>query len=553
MSLYNDERPQTFSQVVGQRMVLKQMKRKIAEGRFPQTALLTGPRGTGKTTCARIVAKALNCEHPSPEGEPCCECESCRSITAETSPTVVELDSATHNGVEDVRALIEKASFIPTGKKKVFILDEVHMFSTQAWNALLKTLEEPPENTVFLMATSELQNVPATVLSRCLKFDFKKVDLLDMSEYLFDVCRRLGIGIEPDALNVVLRQSDGCVRDALSILEQFIGYDVLEEETVLDMLGLTSREKIHGILNGILDGVPDAALAIVDEADKRGNSLLLLVKGVLEVLTEVIAAKAGAADKCDYAVQRLSEKASDARIDMVLQSFLEIYPLLQKREGMAFLVKATIRKIISSESLISRMEKDIIELKAYRERAAAPVVQRAAGQGAMQEAYGAPGPSRNGPVPAGAGSQAAPDNVVQFPGTSKTQRATDAFDFEYHPDFDDLGGAAPSAQEEMALFDDGPMRPVREHTEPPGAGPGPGRAEGMEKAGDGVMHESAVMSFDEIMAKMQSRPDAPDKPVGEAEDEEPHRKEDGPVQEEEEEEPDFSVFDSFLSGGSARL
>lgn len=368
MSLYNDERPQKFSEILGQALTMRQIKRKIVDGRFPHTALLTGPRGTGKTTCAGIIGKALNCENLGEDGEPCCQCESCQSIKAGMSPAVLELDAATHNGVEDVRALIEQSQFVPAGKKKVFILDEVHMFSTAAWNALLKTLEDPPENVVFIMATTEMQKVPLTVLSRSLKFEFHKIGREVMQNYIFDLCVKYGIGIEPDALSLVVTSAEGCMRDALSLLEQFIGCEVLETETLREFLGIASEEIIFDMLESMRDGDEGKTLHIVDECEMRGKNMVLVVKAILEALTYATAYKAGAkmpalSDVYYSRLKEFAESVSESKIEQFCGTFLQVYPLLAKNAQLSFFLKAAITNLISSENLLCRLERDVSYLK----------------------------------------------------------------------------------------------------------------------------------------------------------------------------------------------
>lgn len=368
MSLYNDERPKEFKYVLGQELIVRQMKRKIAEGRFPHTALLTGPRGTGKTTCAGIIGKALNCDNLKEDGEPCCQCESCRSIEKGMNPSVLELDAATHNGVEDVRALIEQSQFVPAGKKKVFILDEVHMFSTAAWNALLKTLEDPPENVIFILATTELQKVPLTVLSRAVKFEFQKIKREVMQNYIYDLCVKYQIGIEPGALSLVVTSAEGCMRDALSLLEQFIGCEELETETVREFLGITSEEVIFDMLESMKDGDEAKALRIVEECETRGKNMVLVVKAILEALTHATAYKAGGtlpalSDVYCSRLKEFAESISEPRIGQFCGTFLQVYPLLAKNTQLSFFLKAAIVNLISSESLLSRLEREISCLK----------------------------------------------------------------------------------------------------------------------------------------------------------------------------------------------
>lgn len=368
MSLYNDERPKRFSAVLGQELIVRQMKKKIAEGRFPHTALLTGPRGTGKTTCAGIIGKALNCEDLGADGEPCCRCGSCRSIEKGISPAVHELDAATHNGVDDVRALIEQSQFAPSGKKKVFILDEVHMFSTAAWNALLKILEEPPEDVVFILATTEVHKVPLTVLSRALKFEFRKIRQEVMQNYIYDLCVKYKIGIEPGALSLVVTSAEGCMRDALSLLEQFIDCEELETETVREFLGITSEEAVFDVLESIRDGKGAEAVRVVDECEQQGKNMLLVIKAILEALSYAMAYKATGKlpDQAEIYCERLkgfADSVSESKIGQFCDAFLQVYPLLAKNAQLTFFLRAAVMNLIGSESLLCRLEKEVVCLK----------------------------------------------------------------------------------------------------------------------------------------------------------------------------------------------
>jgi len=397
MSLYNDERPKRFSAVIGQDLIVRQMMRKIAEGRFPHTALLTGPRGTGKTTCAGIIGKALNCDNLGEDGEPCCQCESCRNIEKGMSPSVLELDAATHNGVEDVRALIEQSQFVPVGKKKVFILDEVHMFSTAAWNALLKTLEDPPGNVIFILATTELQKVPLTVLSRALKFEFQKISHEIMQKYIYDLCVKYKIRIEPGALSLVVTSAEGCMRDALSLLEQFIGCEELRTETVREFLGIASEEVIFDMLESMRDGDGIKALRIVDECETRGKNMVLAVKAILEALTYATAYKAGGtlpalSDAYCGRLKEFAESIPESRIGQFCDTFLRVYPLLAKNAQLSFFLKAAITNLISNESLLSRLEREVSYLKGgfhstYQEETA-PALEQTPKDSASPEADG---------------------------------------------------------------------------------------------------------------------------------------------------------------------
>ena len=236
-------RPSTFDTVVGQRALTTTLKNAIANHKLAHAYLFCGPRGVGKTTCARIFAKTINCLHPTSEGEACNECESCKAFNEQRSYNIHELDAASNNSVEDIRSLIEQVRIPPQiGKYKVYIIDEVHMLSTAAFNAFLKTLEEPPQHAIFILATTEKHKILPTILSRCQIYDFSRITVNDTVEHLENVARKEHIEAEPEALNVIAQKADGGMRDALSIFDQVVSFtnghityqSVIENLNVLD-------------------------------------------------------------------------------------------------------------------------------------------------------------------------------------------------------------------------------------------------------------------------------------------------------------------------------
>ncbi|MCB9230276.1 MAG: DNA polymerase III subunit gamma/tau [Bacteroidia bacterium] len=236
-------RPDKFETVVGQQHVTNTLKNALKQGELAHAFLFSGPRGVGKTTCARILAKSINCENLSPEGEACEICASCVSFSENKSLNIHELDAASNNSVEDIRAIIEQVRYVPAyGKKSVFIIDEVHMLSTSAFNAFLKTLEEPPPHAVFILATTEKHKILPTILSRVQKFDFRRIKVNDIADHLQTICDKEGIQFEYDALQLIALKADGALRDGLSIFDQLVSYSgknvtyqiVLENLNVLD-------------------------------------------------------------------------------------------------------------------------------------------------------------------------------------------------------------------------------------------------------------------------------------------------------------------------------
>ena len=236
-------RPTTFDSVVGQSTLTTTLKNAIATGKLAHAFLFCGPRGVGKTTCARIFAKTINCEHPTADGEACNECESCRAFAEQRSLNIYELDAASNNSVDDMRMLIEQVQVPPqAGRYKVFIIDEVHMLTTQAFNAFLKTLEEPPAHAIFILATTEKHKILPTILSRCQIYDFNRMEVPDIVNHLKGVAEKEGIAYEEEALSVIARKADGGMRDALSIFDQVASFSagnitykkVIEDLNILD-------------------------------------------------------------------------------------------------------------------------------------------------------------------------------------------------------------------------------------------------------------------------------------------------------------------------------
>ena len=279
-ALYRKWRPQTFDQVVGQQHITETLKNQVRTGRLSHAYLFIGTRGTGKTTCARILAKAVNCEHPV-DGNPCGVCPACRGISDGSVLDVVELDAASNNGVDNVRALREEAVFTPASeRKRVYIIDEVHMLSASAFNALLKILEEPPEHLMFILATTELQKVPATILSRCQRHSFRRIDTPDIAEYLEYIAKQENFKLSHEAAELIARLADGGVRDALSLLDQCSASETIDLEAVYSAMGLAGNRRTAQLMSSILDHDTDKTL-------RDFNSMWMDGKDPATLLTEL--------------------------------------------------------------------------------------------------------------------------------------------------------------------------------------------------------------------------------------------------------------------------
>ena len=273
-ALYRKWRPRTFADVIGQSHITETLQKQVAEGRTSHAYLFTGTRGTGKTTCAKILAKAVNCEHPV-NGDPCCKCPSCLGIESGTLMDVLELDAASNNGVDQVRALLDAAIYAPANvKMRVYIVDEVHMLSIAAFNALLKILEEPPAHLMFILATTELHKVPATILSRCQRFSFKRIQPPDIQARLQHVAFQEGIDLKPDGAELLSRLSDGALRDALSLLDQCAASGgTIDASAVLDTLGLAGNLQTAQMMEHILNRDVQSALLLLDQLYSGGKDV----------------------------------------------------------------------------------------------------------------------------------------------------------------------------------------------------------------------------------------------------------------------------------------
>jgi len=296
-------RPQTFAELIGQDAMVKTLGNAIERGRIAHAFLLTGVRGVGKTSTARLVAKALNCIGPDGSGgptiDPCGICEPCVAIAEGRYIDVIEMDAASHTGVDDVREIIEAVRYSAVSARfKIYIIDEVHMLSKNAFNALLKTLEEPPAHVKFLFATTEVAKVPVTVLSRCQRFDLRRIPAEALVDHFARVAELEGVAIEPDALAAIARAAEGSARDGLSILDQAIahGGGRVTAAEVRDMLGLADRGRIRRLLDTIIAGEASATLAQLDEAHSLGIDPAALLRGLMEALHAITRAKAGAAE-----------------------------------------------------------------------------------------------------------------------------------------------------------------------------------------------------------------------------------------------------------------
>lgn len=328
-ALYRTYRPQNFEEVAGQKHIIQTLKNALATNKIAHAYLFCGPRGTGKTTMAKLFAKALNCEEGI--GHQCDKCKNCLEIKEGSHPDVIEIDAASNNGVEQVRNLIDNVNYLPIhGRKKVYIIDEVHMMTDNAFNALLKTLEEPPEHVVFILATTEPHEILPTILSRCQRYDFTKVSDDDIFNRVSEILESENIKYEKEAVNAIISLADGGVRDALSILDQVLAYssNELKASDVFSLFGLTTIQEKISFINAINDGDVASLLNKIGSYSEAGVDLKRLTADLLDILKDVLVYK-----KCDDATvltslniaqaNSLSQKISIENLNEMIMTFLK--------------------------------------------------------------------------------------------------------------------------------------------------------------------------------------------------------------------------------------
>ena len=372
-ALYRKFRPTTFADVVGQEHITRTLRNQIIADRVGHAYLFNGGRGTGKTSSAKILARAINCLNPK-DGEPCNECEICRGALNGSLTDIVEMDAASNNSVEDIRSIREEVNFLPTkAKYRVYIIDEVHMLSPGAFNALLKTLEEPPEHVKFILATTEPQKLPATILSRCQRFDFKRISNEDIIKRLKVVCNESNIEITDSALNIIAVLSEGAMRDALSILERCIqdGENKIDEDKIKDLVGIPKIAFVNSITEAIIDYDIDKALKSMDDILNEGkdlnNFLWEIIKYIKDILIYKSSKKADLYSEDEIAnINAISEKVTKEKLVNLIYELSKLETDMKWSTQKTIMFQAGIIKLCSNEfDSSSNIEERVDKIEKY--------------------------------------------------------------------------------------------------------------------------------------------------------------------------------------------
>ena len=372
-------RPQKFEDLIGQELLVKILSNAINNDRLAHAYILTGVRGVGKTTTARLIAMSINCKNRDKKNcEPCGNCDSCKSTTSDSNLDVIEIDAASNTGVDDIREIIDNVKYKPViGDYKIFIIDEVHMLSKSAFNALLKTLEEPPEHVKFIFATTEIKKVPITVLSRCQRFDLHRIENKILSDHLLKISKLENIDIDLDAISLIVRSADGSVRDGLSLLDQAITSpnEKVDSQTVISMLGLADREKIFNLIEIILEGDALGAINKYKELYELGADIAMIFDELLNVVHFLVQIKIAPDLKDDIYIPEfernkgaeLSSKMTLNNLNIIWQILFKGYQELQNSSHLYQHGEMIILRIIylhdgpSPEDLIKKMDKEVVK------------------------------------------------------------------------------------------------------------------------------------------------------------------------------------------------
>ena len=422
-ALYRKFRPSEFADVKGQDHIITTLQNQIRANRIGHAYLFCGTRGTGKTTVAKIFAKAVNCEHPV-DGSPCGECETCRSIAAGTSMNVIEIDAASNNGVDNIREIREEVAYRPTeGRYKVYIIDEVHMLSIGAFNALLKTLEEPPEYVIFILATTEVHKIPITILSRCQHYDFKRISIETITDRMKELMDTEHVEVEDKALRYIAKAADGSMRDALSLLDQCIAFYMgqkLTYDNVLEVLGAVDTDVFSRLLRKVIDRDVAGVLDVVDDLVMQGRELTQLAADFTWYLRNLLLVKTSdnIEDVLDVSTENMAQLKEEAQMiepDMLfryIRIFSELSNQLKYATQKRVMLEVALIKLCTpamentQDSLLDRIR--AVEEKVEKGIDTAAVIQAQGGYGAgygQDSAYG--GAGGNGAGMPGGGSGAA--------------------------------------------------------------------------------------------------------------------------------------------------
>ena len=377
-ALYRKFRPITFSELVGQEHITRTLRNQIMADRVGHAYLFNGGRGTGKTSAAKILARAVNCLNPQ-DGEPCNECEICKSAISGALTDIVEMDAASNNSVEDIRLIRDEVNFLPTtAKYRVYIIDEVHMLSTGAFNALLKTLEEPPNHVKFILATTEPQKLPATILSRCQRFDFKKISDNNIAKWLDYVCKQSNVNITQDALKTIATLAEGAMRDALSILDRCIqdGSNEIDVQKIKNLVGIPQTQYIYKVVEAILNKNMEQSIDAINEIIDDGKDINNLVWEIIKYVKDILLFKTS--KKLDLyteeelkQISNLSESTSKEALLKIIFDLSELESNLKWATQKSIIMQVGIMKLCSNEQVndkeeliykINKLEKQINEI-----------------------------------------------------------------------------------------------------------------------------------------------------------------------------------------------